>query len=118
MPTTTADYSIHHHRGNAQPEELVFTADDEGVRTECLIDVVAGTVSGHIDRTVILRPDGERMVSYGARIDGVRHGNVGVADIEVDFEVGVDVALDMLRALSTVASVLADQIERLENCDR
>jgi len=73
--------------------------DDDILGAQTAVTVVCGRVSGELDRVVSRDGDGQLVVIYEARIDGLSHGT-GVAQIESS-------SADELNCLAAVAGLLA-----------
>jgi len=69
--------------------------------------VISDGVSGELDRALWRSPQGFEQC-WMTRIDGVRRGNVGIADVTTD-------EVENLASLAAVAQCLADELSRLHD---
>ncbi|WP_204806759.1 hypothetical protein [Mycobacterium riyadhense] len=76
----------------------------DGQQCDVAVTVVAGQVSGTLDRIVTQDDDGTLSTDYEVRIDGFREGG-SLSGVHTDSH-------ELLRDLSVVAALLADELER------
>ncbi|ANE80995.1 hypothetical protein A7U43_18385 [Mycobacterium adipatum] len=88
---------------NDLPEpDAVRLLVDEG-QVDVAVLVSAGQVQGTLDRELLQSADGTVTTTWSTRIDGVREGNAGLADVQTD-------EAELLRDLAAVAVALADEL--------
>jgi hypothetical protein len=79
---TSAVISVLRHHLRAADKAAPAQPDD--FATDAIVSVISGAVVGEVDR-VLYRDDRGRVEQFfAARIDGIRRGNCGIADVEFD----------------------------------
>lgn len=91
-------------RPHGIPKVPTIELADGDIQVDVVLSVVAGTVTGELERVVFNDGDQIRLFA-AARIDGVRsRGRCGLADIELD-----ENTVETLQSLAVVAQALAEE---------
>jgi hypothetical protein len=102
----TALISVLRHRLQDAAKAAPPKPDD--FRTDAIVSVISGAVVGEVDRVLYRDETGRVEQFFEARIDGIRRGSCGFADVETD-------ASESLASLAAVAQYLADEMTRLQD---
>jgi hypothetical protein len=109
MTNRTMDV-LRHDIADVADLEVYDGPDTDILGTQTVVTVICGEVSGELDRVVSRNEDGELVMVYEARIDGLGHG-AGVAKVESD-------SADELMCLATVSAYLSRELAKLVGRDQ